>query len=141
MKFSLGKGKGDAKERFATKLEKLFDISNCKFQITSCENEGCEACVIHINCSCIREKKIPVRDLAYIKGQKEEVGSKGSHHMKGLYLPEHKRQASTMERHWMKNKAEQRRISKEKYPAGTEKAARIIVTRFLEDGDEDQELE
>ncbi|KAG0710812.1 hypothetical protein GWK47_002434 [Chionoecetes opilio] len=36
----------------------------------SCEVGGCEGCEIqaHINCSCSREKKIPLKDLAYIMG-------------------------------------------------------------------------
>ena len=69
VKFSLGKGKLDAKERFIVKLDKLFDILTCKCKITSCEGGSCEGCVIqvHINCSCSRNKKIPVKDLAYIK--------------------------------------------------------------------------
>lgn len=59
VKFSLGKGKLDAKERFMLKLDKLFDILTCKCQITNCEEEGCEGCVnqAHINCSCSRERK------------------------------------------------------------------------------------
>ncbi|KAK1886299.1 3-deoxy-D-manno-octulosonic acid kinase [Dissostichus eleginoides] len=95
VKFSLGKGKLDAKERFSVKLDKLFDILTCKCQITSCEGGGCDGCVIqaHINCSCSREKRIPLKDLAYTKGQKEKVGSKGSHQIGGPDLQEHKRQA------------------------------------------------
>ena len=52
----------------------------------------------HINCSCSREKTIPVKELAYIKGQKEKVGSKGPHQMGGPDLPEHKRQVKKLER-------------------------------------------
>ena len=83
VKISLGKGKVDAKERFIVKLDQLFDILSCKCQISSCEQAGCEGCVIkaHIICSCSKERKIPVKDLAYIKGQKEKVGSKGPHQM------------------------------------------------------------
>ena len=52
-------------------------------RLAVCEQAGCEGCVIeaHINCSCSKERKIPVKDLAYIKGQKEKVGSKGPHQM------------------------------------------------------------
>lgn len=98
--FSLGKGIGDAKERFVTTLDKLFDILNCKYQITSCEDEDYEYCIIqaHINCSCSRDKKIPVKDLAYIKRQREKVESKGSHQMRGPDQPEHKRQVRSLER-------------------------------------------
>uniref|UniRef100_UPI00358F4F97 uncharacterized protein n=1 Tax=Myxine glutinosa TaxID=7769 RepID=UPI00358F4F97 len=146
VRFSLGKGKLDAKERFIVKLDKLFDILTCKCQITSCEGGGCEAgegCVIqaHINCSCSREKMIPVKDLAYIKGQKEKVGSKGPHQMGSPDLPEHKRQVRTLERQENKKNAEKRRRSKEENAAAAEKAARKDVERFLSDGDEDLELE
>lgn len=41
----------------------------------------------------------------------------------------------------MKNKAEKRRISKEETTAATEKAARKVAKIFLEDSDEDWELE
>lgn len=139
--FSLGKGKGDAKKQFVTKLDKLFDILNCKCQITSCEDEGCEGCVIqaHIKCSCSREKKIPIKDLAYIKGQKEKAGSKGPHQMGGPDLPEHNRQAKILERQLMKNKAKKRKISKEENIALAEDAARKDVKRFIEDSDHELE--
>ena len=44
VKFSLGKGKLDAKERFSVKLDQLFDILTCKCRITSCEGGGCDGC-------------------------------------------------------------------------------------------------
>lgn len=143
VKFSLGKGKLDAKERFMLKLDKLFDILTCKCQITNCEEEGCEGCVnqAHINCSCSREKKIPVKELAYIKGQKEKVGSKGPHQMGGPDLPEHKRQVKKLERQGMEKKGEERRRSKGESSAAAEKAAKKDIERFLADGDEDLEVE
>ncbi|KAI4816006.1 hypothetical protein KUCAC02_006125 [Chaenocephalus aceratus] len=76
-KCSLGKGTLDARERFSVKLDTLFDLLTCKCRITS-ERGGCDGCVIqaHFNCSCSREKRIPLKDLAYIKGQKEKVPTK-----------------------------------------------------------------
>ncbi|KAL3045400.1 hypothetical protein OYC64_013634 [Pagothenia borchgrevinki] len=134
VQFSLGKGKLDAKERFSVKLDQLFDILTCKCQITSCEGGGCDSCVIqaHINCSCSREKRIPLKDLAYIKGQKEKVGSKGPHQMGAPDLQEHKRQVRTLERQGMENMAEERRRSKEGNAAAADKAARKDVKRFLQ---------
>ena len=145
--FSLGRGKLDAKERFNVKLDKLFDILNCKCELTSCDGAGCEGCVTqaHIKCSCTREKRIPVKDLAYIKGQREKVGSKGPHQMVGPDLPEHKRQVRTLERKVMEKKmaekAEKRRKSMDEDAAVAEKAARKDVERFLSDDDEGPELE
>ncbi|ROT70079.1 putative leucine zipper transcription factor-like protein 1 isoform X2 [Penaeus vannamei] len=88
--FSFGKGKLDAKEWFMVKLDELFYLI-CV--ITNCGEEGCEGCVnqAHINCFCSREKKIPVKELAYIKGQEEKVGSIGPYQMGGPDLSEHKR--------------------------------------------------
>lgn len=44
VKFNLGKGKLQEKERFILKLDKLFNILTCKCQIMNCEEEGCEGC-------------------------------------------------------------------------------------------------
>ncbi|KAI4831651.1 hypothetical protein KUCAC02_001187 [Chaenocephalus aceratus] len=110
---SLGKGRLDAKERFSVKLDPLFDMLTCKCQISSCERGGCDGCVIqdNINCSCSGEKRIPLKDITYIKGQKEKVGSKGPHQMGAPNLQEHKRQVGTLERQGMEK--EERRRSKE----------------------------
>jgi len=140
VKFSLGKGKLDAKERFMVKVNKLFDILTCKCHITICEEEGCVN-QAQINCSCCREKKIPVKELAYIKGQTEKVGSIGPHQMGGPDLPEHKRQVKTLDRQEIENKAKKRRRSKVENSAAGEKAATKDIERFLADGDEDLELE
>ena len=135
--FSLGKGKLDAKDRFSAKLDKLFDILNCRCQITSCEEAGCEGCEIqaHINCFCVREKKIPSKDLSYIKGQKEKVGSKGPHQIGTPDLPEHKRQMRTLERQEMAVKAKKRRSSKEEDAEAAEKSAREDIENFLAEDD------
>ena len=88
----------------------------------------------HINCSCSREKKIPVKELAYIKGQKEKVGSKGPHQMGGPDLPEHKRQVKKLERQGMEKKGEERRRSKGESSAAAEKAAKKNIERFFSRG-------
>eukprot|EP00919_Chromeraceae_sp_WS-2016_P011902 GHVR01027830.1.p1 GENE.GHVR01027830.1~~GHVR01027830.1.p1 ORF type:complete len:164 (+),score=39.48 GHVR01027830.1:141-632(+) len=82
-----------------------------------------------------------MKDLAYIKGQKEKIGSKGPHQMGAPDLPEHERQVRTLERQGVDKKAEKWRRSMEENVAAAEKAARKNVERFLADGDENLELE
>lgn len=143
VKISLGKGKVDAKERFIVKLDQLFDILSCKCQISSCEQAGCEGCVIkaHIICSCSKERKIPVKDLAYIKGQKEKVGSKGPHQMGSPDLTEHRRQVRALEMEKMQKEREKLRRSKEEHAAAAEQTGKKDVERFLACSDEDLEIE
>jgi len=40
---SLGRGKLDVKETFTAKLDKLFDILHCRFEIVICSEFGCPA--------------------------------------------------------------------------------------------------
>nr|XP_027220371.1 uncharacterized protein LOC113812651 [Penaeus vannamei] len=122
------------------KVNKLFDILTCKCHITICEEEGCVN-QAQINCSCCREKKIPVKELAYVKGQKEKVGGIGPHQMGGPDLLKHKRQVKTLDRQEIENKAKKRRRSKVENSEAAEKAARKDIKRFLVDGDENLELE
>jgi hypothetical protein len=142
---SLGKGKLNGKERFSGKLDKLFYILSCKCKIISCEEAGCEGCEnqAHINCSCNRERKIPSKELGYVKGQKEKTGSKGPHQMGTPDVQEHKRQVKKIEREQAERLAEKRRRSKEENYTEEEKAAGRHNKRFvteLTDSDENPEL-
>jgi len=81
---NLGRGKLAIKEIFAAKLDKLFDILNCRCQICFGSEFGCPAdsgCrkEAHINCTCPKEMRIPVTELAFVKGQREKTGSIGPH--------------------------------------------------------------
>ena len=99
---SLGRGKLDIKENFMKKLDRLFDILNCKCDIILCNDFGCpEDCKlqVHISCNCSRDKKIPIQELIFIKGQREKIGSIGSHQMGLPDLPEHRRQVKLEMRH------------------------------------------
>jgi len=49
-------------------------------------------------CDCSREKKIPMIELAFIKGQREKVGSIGPHQIGPVDLPENRRQLLQNER-------------------------------------------
>ena len=71
------------------------NIPTCKCDIKSCTDVGCSStCVsgIHIFCDCSREKKIPVIELAFMKGQREKFGSIGLHQIGPVDLPETRRQ-------------------------------------------------
>lgn len=49
--YSKGKGKRSTKEAFILKMDKFFDILNCKYPILTCEIGAC------ITCSCFRKRK------------------------------------------------------------------------------------
>ena len=80
------------------KLDKLFDILNSSATFIFHENQaypadaGCRK-EAHINCACMpQEMKIPMTELAFIKGQREKTSSIGPHQIDLLDLPEHSRQ-------------------------------------------------
>ena len=52
---------------------------------TDCTKEA------HINCTCSKDKKIPVKELAFIKGQRNNIGSIGPHQIGLPDFPEHNR--------------------------------------------------
>jgi hypothetical protein len=59
---SLGRGKLSVKDAFLEKLDKLFDILNCKCEMVPCRDHSCPVtCTkeIHVTCSCAKEKRIP----------------------------------------------------------------------------------
>ena len=71
-----------------SKLDILFDITICHCPITLCEEtdsppcqEGCGAAA-HISCNCPAQVKLPVSDLAWLKGQREKIGSKSKYQIK-----------------------------------------------------------
>ena len=70
--------------KFIEDLDTLFDITQCRCSITTCVENACDATCseeVHINCICAIEKKIPVYELSYLKGQREKVGTIGTHQM------------------------------------------------------------
>ena len=72
---------------FQSRCEKLFDLIFCKCKIISCEEAGCEGCCdssAHITCTCKREKKIPLVELAYVMDQRNREGGKGQFQMTDL---------------------------------------------------------
>ena len=78
---SLGRGKLAVKDSFAKQLDQLFDIITCKCPIVLCPEFGCDRdckSEAHISCICKRELKIPVIELAFVKAQREKIGSIGA---------------------------------------------------------------
>lgn len=70
-KASLGQTKHKEKDRFMEKLDKLVDLLTCKCIIRSCAETQCNSvCVssVHISYDCRKGTKIPVIELAFIKG-------------------------------------------------------------------------
>ena len=77
-----------------SKLDKLFDITLCQCPITLCEDSDQPPCMedctkqAHIDCSCEAAQKVPVLDLAWLKGQKEKTRSKSKYQMKNADVKE-----------------------------------------------------
>ena len=129
--------KKDKEEKFNQKLDKLFDILTCKCVIVSCLENGClPGCTqeAHITCTCPKDMKIPVKDIAFIKGQREKVGSKGPHQMATKDIPEHNRQVRAMER---KKKEEEAMAKKEEKLKEAQKRESVAVAQYMEQEVED----
>lgn len=135
-KVSLGRAKLEEKDRFTEKLDKLMDILNCKCEIKTCTEVSCSsACLngVHIFCDCSKDKKIPVIELAFIKGQREKVGSVGPHQIGPVDLPETRRQAEQKERQKQKKQSEEKR--RKKYEKEHEE---VMQQCMLESGEESE---
>ena len=76
-----------------------------------------------MKCTCSKEKKIPVKDIPFIKGQREKVGSKGPHQMGLADVPEHKRQMKAIERKEKEEDVMLKRMQKELERNQSEEAA------------------
>ena len=91
----LGQGKLKDKDRFTEKLDTLVDILNCKCKIVLCVDFQCgDDCgdEAHIQCKCQKEQKMPGLDLAFIKAQRDKIGSPGAYQMGTPDHPETRRQ-------------------------------------------------
>lgn len=116
-KVSLGRAKIQERENFMKKLDRLMDILTCKCKISSCCGaECCNNCIgdVHISCTCRREFKIPVIELAFIKSQREKVGSIGHHQMGSVDYPESKRQKLKNDRAVEKEKQKEKKRKRDK---------------------------
>nr|XP_047124882.1 uncharacterized protein LOC100215826 isoform X1 [Hydra vulgaris] len=69
--------------------EKLFDLlaCNCKLEVLPCDdgNIKCSGCSnVHLYCSCIGSKKVPLEERSYIKDQREKIGTKEKFQIGGI---------------------------------------------------------
>ena len=70
-----------------SKLDRLFDITFCQCPITLCSDTAQPPCKddckaeAHIQCSCTKEQKLLVLELAWLKSQREKAGSKSKQKM------------------------------------------------------------
>ena len=83
------------KNLLISRMDKLFDVLICQCEISPCEAEQCssETCSgAHVDCSCLREEKIPVMELGFIHDQRSKLGHKGKMQMGRPDLPETIRQ-------------------------------------------------
>ncbi|KAG7163039.1 hypothetical protein Hamer_G002095 [Homarus americanus] len=90
------------------KLDKLVDILTCHCAVRSCIELGCNPVCNsedHIDCRCRKEQMIPVQELAFIRGQREKVGSIGPHQMGLADCLETRRQKAMLYRQQQKRKA------------------------------------
>ena len=65
------------KENFIKKLDRLFDLLCCHCPFVTCSSVSCtnvDCSSAHIDCSCLREFKIPVIELEFVKDQRMKVG-------------------------------------------------------------------
>ena len=76
----------------------------CQCPITLCADsdsppckENCKA-EAHIDCSCEKSVKIPVLELAWLKGQRDKIGSRSKHQMGGADMVETAKQDKTSKR-------------------------------------------
>lgn len=96
-----GKNLNKRKEKFIAKLDKLYNILQCKCNFVSCEDSKCSGDCdqkIHINCLCAREAKIPQLELSFVYDQVTKVGTKGKQQVSTVDKMETERQIKQQQR-------------------------------------------
>nr|XP_047140650.1 uncharacterized protein LOC124815868 [Hydra vulgaris] len=109
---SVNKENKKNKKEFILKLDKLFDILNCKCQISYCKEFGCKVVCkqqAHITCNCSKEFKIPIIDIFYIKTERDKVGARGLLQISSKDFPEHNKQVKTLHNHSIKEAFKRKR--------------------------------
>ena len=95
------KGKDLAISHFREKLDKLFDLAKCKCPIYECKENSCLGCEYQAHaadCKCPKEDKIPLKELSFMKSQRDKVGNKGTMQIGPMDFPETKRQKRYLSR-------------------------------------------
>ena len=89
---------------FESKLDKLFDITLCQCSITLCCDTGPSVCrdgcvlEVHINCTCMRAQKVLLLELAWLKSQRDKIGSKSNLQMETVDKKDTKKQQRSDDR-------------------------------------------
>lgn len=123
------------KEQFIGTLDRLFDILHCKnCPIQLCSEFNCSDCdkMAHTVCTCSRELKIPTLELAFIKNQREKIGSKGDYQIGKKDTHEHNRQVKAEKRELDKMTAEERRKKKRDDEIGEQAEALSVFNKEQE---------
>ena len=92
------KGKEAAISDFRGKLDKLFDLAKYKCTIYACKEYSCLGCKnqAHVDCKCPKEDKIPLKELSFMKSQRDKVGNKGTMQIGPMDFVETKRQKRSL---------------------------------------------
>ena len=142
-KLAYRKGKVYPREKraFEKDLDKLFNILTCSCDFVDCGNVKCseESCAsVHINCKCPRDSMIPRLDLAYIKDQREKIGTKGQLQMALGDAKETTRQMKAMKRKEVEARRAEEREAKMKKEEDPQNLRRGKKQRPRRDQDQHQ---
>lgn len=102
-------------DKFPDELDKLFDITLCRCQINTYSASGCDGCQqeVHVECTCAKEKKLPVLELSFIHERRAKSGQLSAQQIAGIDRRETRRQESMMKRRFeeeRRQEAERKRI-------------------------------
>ena len=87
------------KAKFEAELDRVFDILTCQCPFLSCVESKCnepDCETPHIRCTCPLASKIPHLELAFIRDQRQKVGTKGGMHIGKLDKEETARQTKAI---------------------------------------------
>ena len=135
-----GRGKADQRKRVEEDLDRLFDIVQCKHQIFTCQQGGLNPpCVpancpkkVHINCTCSKEKKVPVTELEWLLSQRTKTGEKGGMQMATVDIPATKKHDKAQENKAVRARADLKR------KRNAEEKQEELMRRNLEEEEEDE---
>ena len=69
--------KSKRKKYFIDSLDKVFDLVICQCELVDCAEEDHDCGGVHVICHCENKDKIPKLELAWIKDQRDKIGTKG----------------------------------------------------------------
>ena len=144
-----GVGKQTRRQYVLDRLDRLFDLTNCRHTIFLCRDQGsgcsspqeCSARA-HIHCDCPRDQKIPTLELEWLYHKRAKVGEESSMRMAGVDQVETLRQINADKRKRAEEEARLKRQKKEE-----EEKSRLQQledeerTRHQQDASEEVEME